>query len=218
METPTKENEDKLGKTFLYLMSTQYEGNVVGKTLKWRNEWRKSRTASPSWPLPSYEVTMAFKSLWEVKPGEQDIVFAGGRQDDEELVLGMRGSGQIVIRYSQLGYGKPYSGRSVEELGYSFMIEKGRGDLRALIYSAKFLEGLATRDPQKMLSDLAYRGVFPTGYLEECCKIPISPTPKNLIAEAIAKEEKAISDSQCQYYPSSGRSGGGILDFIKSRY
>ena len=209
------ETQDR--KTFLYIMSTQYEGDVVGKTLSWRNEWRKTRVGSPSFPLPDHEVTLAFKSLSSIKPGEQDIVFAGGRQEDEELVQGLKGSGQIVIRYSQLGYRTPYSGKSVEELGYSFMIEKGRGELKRLIYSATFLEGLATRDPNKMLSDLAHSGIFPTCYFVECCNIKVKPVEQKFVQEALANEAKAIAKSQQPYHRRSS-SGRGILDFIGGRF
>jgi hypothetical protein len=182
-------------KTFLYVISTQYERELVGKTLEWRNGW-EFRETSAGRQMPTYGVTLTWKPLWEVKPGEQDIVLAGGREQDEDLVKALRGTGQIVIRYSQLGLNTPYSGRTVEELGYSFLAEKRRADIHKLIYSQKFLEGLANRDPQTMLGGLLYAGIYPTDYLEECCKIPVSATPENLIQEAISNEQKEITESK----------------------
>jgi hypothetical protein len=199
-------------KTFLYVISTQYEGKLVGRILKWRNEWEALQVKS-GFELPKYGVTLAWKSLWKVKPGEQDIILAGGREDDEEQVLKMKGSGQIIIRYSQLGLDKPYSGRSEEELGYSFLAEKRRADLDKLIYSKQFVEGLAQRNPEMMLDGLHYGGIYPTGYLEECCRIQVPKTPENLIQEAIANEAEAISESQREYYRPS-RSSVGMYPFF----
>ena len=212
-----KENK----KTLLFVMSTQYERDTVGRILKRRNELKEidkkySLSSSELKEPQLLEVALTFKSIWEVIPGEQDLLLAGGRNEDEEYVRKMKGSGQIIVRYSQLGCKTPYSGKSVEELGYSFMIEKGRGSLSALIYNREFLEGLLVRDSKMWNNSLAYNGVYPTGYLKECCAIPVKPVPTKFILEAIANENKVIDEmeqSGTRAYYSSGKvnHGGGCF-------
>jgi hypothetical protein len=207
--------ETEQRKTFLYVISTQGEGDLVGKTLEWRNEWIR-RQLSANLEVPKHKVTLTWKPLWKVKPGEQDIVLAGGRQEDEDLVLGLRRTGQIIIRYSQLGLDNPYSGRSVEELGYSFLAEKRRADIHKLIYSQKFLEGLTNRNPEEMLNGLLYAGIYSTGYLGECCKIQVQPTQTRFVEEAIANEAEEIAKSKREkYYPTSKGIG---MNFFGARY
>ena len=74
-----EEQENKI-RTLLCVMSVQYEGDTDGRFLNWKKEMKEPY---PDMNLP---VTITYKSLWKVKPGEQDLVFAGGRQDDEEFV------------------------------------------------------------------------------------------------------------------------------------
>jgi hypothetical protein len=188
--------DEKQERKFLFVISTLYERNSVGKVIEFKRkmeeigkkygDYRKNKSSERV-------ATFTWKSLSSIKPGEQDIVFAGGRHEDEELVQRLKGSGQIIVRYSQLDYNKPYSGRSVEELGYSFLMRKDHRDLYCFIDpTIELKKALATRNPRELSSYLANSGIYATNYLEECCKIPVQQTPKELIEKAFAREDEEI--------------------------
>jgi hypothetical protein len=203
-------NEEKTERKFLFVVSTLYERNSVGNAIRFKREMKEIMERDKDYKAPERVATFTWKSLNDIKPGEQDIVFAGGRDEDEDLVLALKGSGQIIVRYSQLDYNKPYSGRSVEELGYSFIMRKDRRPLYNFIDPVEELRvALADRDPKALSYCLANSEIYPTGYLEECCNIPTMQTPRRLFEKALAEEDKEIDSlNQSLAYLRRGKSVG----------
>lgn len=203
-------NETPKQRKFLFVVSTRYERDAVGKAIRLQREMQALMQRNPEYKPSERRVTFTWKDISRIKPGEQDIVFAGGREEDEDLVKALKGTGQLIVRYSQLEDRTPYSGRSVEELGYSFLMRKDHRILYDLIDPVEELvNALTTRDPQKLSSCMANSRIYATGYLEECCKIPVAETPEELINQAFAKEDEEIrSLNKSKAYWSRGTSTG----------
>ncbi len=110
----------------------------------------------------------------ERRARRDDLLVVGNNPESEDLVREFKGTGLLVARYSTF-YGAPsgYTGRTPEEIGYSFDVPKRVATAAAFLTDEPTLEGILHRDENEIrdavgeLNEDLHRPVLVTDYLAE---------------------------------------------------